>query len=89
MLDTIYGNGNKEEFGYSINYTSNAWTLLFTGNITQGLPEFKPPPFEFYDSAKEQTISFIEMCSNLGAGLIILPLVAMLEDIAICKAFCK
>jgi sodium-independent sulfate anion transporter 11 len=89
MLDTIYESGNKEVFGYSINYTSNAQTLRFTGNTTQGLPEFKPPPFEFYDSTEEQTVTFTEMCSNLGAGLIIVPLVAMLEDIAICKAFCK
>lgn len=72
--------------GYKLEHTG---AIKLTGNITQGLPEFKPPPFEFYDSTKEQTISFIEMCSNLGAGLIILPLVALLEDIAICKAFSK
>jgi hypothetical protein len=63
--------------------------LIFLGNITQGLPEFKLPPFEFYDSAKNQTVSFTDMCSTLGTGLIIVPLVALLENIAICKAFCK
>jgi len=87
MLDNIYGNGNKEMFVYSINYTCNAWTLLFTGNITQGLPEFKLPPFGF--SHENQTVTFTEMCSEMGTGLIILPLVAMLENIAVCKAFCK
>jgi sodium-independent sulfate anion transporter 11 len=63
--------------------------LIFTGNITQGLPELKLPPFEFYDSTSNQTVSFIDMCSTLGTGLIIVPLVALLENIAICKAFCK
>ena len=89
MLDTIYGNGNKEVFGYLINCTSNIWTLLFIGPITPGLPEFKLPPFEFYDSTENRTVTFTEMSSELGTGFIILPLVAMLENIAVCKAFCK
>jgi len=89
MLDTIYGNDKKEVFGYLINYTSNAFMLLFAGYITPGLPEFKLPPFEFYDSTSNSTVTFTEMTSNLGTGLIILPLVAMLENIAVCKAFCK
>jgi sodium-independent sulfate anion transporter 11 len=63
--------------------------LLFTGNITEGLPDFKPPPFEYYNSAENSTVTFTEMGSTLGTGFIILPLVAMLEDIAVCKAFCK
>lgn len=29
------------------------------------------------------------MCSDLGSGLIVVPLIALLEDIAICKAFGK
>jgi sodium-independent sulfate anion transporter 11 len=61
--------------------------LLFTGNITQGLPELQLPPFGF--SNGNHTVTFTEMCSEMGAGLIILPLVAMLENIAVCKAFCK
>jgi sodium-independent sulfate anion transporter 11 len=63
--------------------------LLFTGNITQGLPEFQLPPFEFYDNTANHTVTFTDMCSTLGTGLIIVPLVALLENIAICKAFCK
>ena len=89
MLDTIYRNGKKEEFGHSIHYISNAWTLLFTGPITPGLPDFKLPPFEFYHSTENRTVTFTEMSSELGTGFIILPLVAMLENIAVCKAFCK
>ncbi|PNF43810.1 hypothetical protein B7P43_G07765 [Cryptotermes secundus] len=65
----------------------NTDTIKITGNITQGLPEFKIPPFEFYDSTTNHTVSFTDMCSTLGTGLIIVPLVALLENIAICKAF--
>jgi sodium-independent sulfate anion transporter 11 len=63
--------------------------LIFSGNITQGLPEFKLPAFEFYDNTANHTVYFTDMCSTLGTGLIIVPLVALLENIAICKAFCK
>jgi len=89
MLDTIYGKGNKEVFGHLINCISNTWTLLFTGPISPGLPEFKLPPFEFYDSSKNETVTFSDASSELSTGYIILPLVAMLENIAVCKAFCK
>jgi len=61
--------------------------LLFTGNITQGLPDFQLPPFGF--SNGNYTVTFTDMCSEMGAGIAILPLVAMLEVIAVCKAFCK
>jgi sodium-independent sulfate anion transporter 11 len=63
--------------------------LLSTGEIAEGLPDFQPPPFEFFDKHENRTVTFGEMTSNLGPGLIIVPLVALLEDIAICKAFCK
>jgi sodium-independent sulfate anion transporter 11 len=63
--------------------------LLFTGPIAEGLPAFQPPPFEFYNEHENRTVTFGEMASELGPGLIVVPLVALLEDIAICKAFCK
>ncbi|KAJ8977086.1 hypothetical protein NQ317_003640 [Molorchus minor] len=47
------------------------------------------PPFGF-ESEKNGTVvsfSFLEMMDNLGAGIIILPLIGLLENIAICKAF--
>ncbi|KDR24302.1 Sodium-independent sulfate anion transporter, partial [Zootermopsis nevadensis] len=65
----------------------NTDAIKLTGNITKGLPEVKLPPFEFYDSTSNNTVSFVDMCSTLGTGIIILPLVALLENIAICKAF--
>lgn len=55
------------------------------GHIPPGLPSFQPPPF----SAQEGnvTYSFVEMASSLGSGIVVVPLVALLENIAICKAF--
>jgi sodium-independent sulfate anion transporter 11 len=62
--------------------------LLFTGEIAEGLPEFKPQSFEFNNDTENCTVCFSEMASELGADLIVVPLMALMEDIAICTAFC-
>lgn len=61
--------------------------FILTGFIPQGMPELQVPPFGF--GSNEKYVSFITMISDLGIHLIILPLIALLENIAICKAFCK
>ena len=63
-------------------------TFLLTGNIQSGLPPFAPPPFE---TTKNGTVPvlFPEMVSDLGTALIIIPLIGILENIAIAKAFGK
>ncbi|XP_069685121.1 sodium-independent sulfate anion transporter-like [Periplaneta americana] len=66
-------------------WLDNTDTILLTGSIPAGLPDIKVPPFGFNNG--NQTATFTEMTSTLGTGIIILPLVALLEDIAICKAF--
>ena len=60
-----------------------AATFILTGNIDAGVPSFKVPPFSF----KGQ--SFSEMVSALGPATIILPMIAILENVAMAKAFCK
>ncbi|GLV44608.1 Epidermal stripes and patches [Carabus blaptoides fortunei] len=55
------------------------------GEIPPGLPSVQFPPFGF--SNANGTVSFWDMCSNLGSGIIVVPLIALLENIAICKAF--
>ncbi|XP_022908679.2 sodium-independent sulfate anion transporter isoform X1 [Onthophagus taurus] len=55
------------------------------GDVPQGLPDIKPPPFGF--TRGNETFTFGEMVSNLGSGVIVIPLIALLENIAICKAF--
>lgn len=64
------------------------------GDIPQGLPPVQLPPFSIPEIRNETTgeiiqagESFSEMISSLGSGLIVVPLIALLENIAICKAF--
>ncbi|KAJ8953894.1 hypothetical protein NQ318_019134 [Aromia moschata] len=59
------------------------------GDVPSGLPALKLPPFGFEMVQNGTTVSvpFLEMMDNLGPGIIILPLIALLENIAICKAF--
>lgn len=59
------------------------------GSVPPGLPTVKPPPFGYTTESNGtlQTVSTIEMISNLGSGIIVVPLIGLLENIAICKAF--
>lgn len=63
------------------------------GDVPSGLPAVQPPPFSVPEVRNEtgaviqQAQGFGEMFSSLGSMLIVIPLIALLEDIAICKAF--
>lgn len=59
------------------------------GAVPKGLPDFKLPPFGFSVENNGTTITttFTQMISDLGSGIIVLPLVGILENISICKAF--
>ncbi|XP_050079477.1 sodium-independent sulfate anion transporter-like [Anopheles maculipalpis] len=65
----------------------NVQPFLLTGNVTSGLPPFQLPPFT--TTLNGQSYSFSEMIAELGTSLITLPLIAVLESIAIAKAFSK
>uniref|UniRef100_A0A1A9Z7M2 SLC26A/SulP transporter domain-containing protein n=1 Tax=Glossina pallidipes TaxID=7398 RepID=A0A1A9Z7M2_GLOPL len=58
-----------------------------TGNITAGLPPFRPPPFS--TNVNGTTVPFTEMISTVGTSLAFIPMVAILEIVAIAKAFSK
>ncbi|KAF7391863.1 hypothetical protein HZH68_011406 [Vespula germanica] len=58
-----------------------------TGNITKGLPPFSPPPFSIDTSNK--TYHFPELIQELGSTIASIPLIAILESVAIAKAFAK
>ena len=58
-----------------------------TGEIKKGLPNFFLPPFS--SEHEGQTFNFLEMCNELGILLITIPIVSMLESVAITKAFSK
>ena len=68
-------------------------TFMITGKIDAGVPPFTLPPFSIPANAThgqpEEEISFGSMMSELGSAIIIIPIIAILESIAIAKAFCK
>ncbi|XP_075969187.1 sodium-independent sulfate anion transporter-like [Anticarsia gemmatalis] len=61
--------------------------LILIGDIGNGLPTFSWPPFGTV--AGNQTISFIEMVQILGFQSVVIPFVAILETVAIAKAFAE
>lgn len=68
--------------------------LIMIGEIPAGLPAFQIPPFSIPAVVNETTgeiieegLSFMDLISELGSGLVVIPLIALLENIAICKAF--
>lgn len=68
--------------------------FIIIGDIPAGLPVVKMPPFSIPDIVNETTgeilqegLGFSDMISEIGSGLIVIPLIALLENIAICKAF--
>ncbi|KAK0093334.1 hypothetical protein PV326_013778 [Microctonus aethiopoides] len=69
--------------GYT--FTTNTPFQLI-GKLPSGMPSVQFPPFGFIKE-DNTTVSFIDMCTNLGSGLFVLPLIALMEDVAICKAF--
>ncbi|XP_039571934.1 sodium-independent sulfate anion transporter isoform X3 [Passer montanus] len=56
-----------------------------TGSIPQGLPAFQPPRFSL--AAPNGTVPFHSMVQDMGVGLAVVPLMGLLETVAIAKAF--
>ncbi|XP_076057868.1 sodium-independent sulfate anion transporter-like isoform X2 [Oratosquilla oratoria] len=64
----------------------NNQPFTITGEVEPGLPDFKPPPFN-PTNADNETRTFNEFVSDVGSGVIIIPLIAIIENIAIASAF--
>ena len=64
-------------------------TFILTGNLKSGIPKFQLPPFSVKNTETGEVTDFAGMISELGSAVIILPLMAVLENIAIAKAFGK
>ncbi|XP_064891220.1 sodium-independent sulfate anion transporter isoform X2 [Columba livia] len=62
---------------------SQPFTL--TGSIPRGLPAFRLPCFSM--AAPNGTVPFRSMVEDMGAGLAVIPLMGLLETVAIAKAF--
>ncbi|XP_054702641.1 sodium-independent sulfate anion transporter isoform X3 [Grus americana] len=59
--------------------------FMLTGSIPQGLPAFRLPCFSM--TAPNGTIPFRSMVEDMGVGLAVVPLMGLLETVAIAKAF--
>ncbi|GLV44591.1 uncharacterized protein CBL_13477 [Carabus blaptoides fortunei] len=59
--------------------------FLLTGAVRPGLPNFGPPPFS--TNIGNRTLSFVDMCNELGSSIILVPVIAVLGNVAIAKAF--
>lgn len=61
------------------------------GEVPQGLPAVQIPPFGYSEEINGTTVehSLLDMISELGSGIIVVPLITLLENIAVCKAFGK
>lgn len=81
----------------SIAYMLHSWgqnEFLLIGYIPPGLPSIQIPQFSISERRNETTDeilqkgeSFSEMVQGMGSFLIVIPLIALLENISICKAF--
>ncbi|EDW03691.1 sodium-independent sulfate anion transporter [Drosophila grimshawi] len=68
-----------------------------TGYIPPGMPSLALPPFSVEPQPGNATAgipavpgeTFLEMVQSLGYGLIIVPIIALLESASVCKAFAK
>lgn len=70
---------------YTIETTTGTEPLTLIGDIRGGLPTFQPPSFS--TTVGNETYTFADMIQVLGPQSMVLPLVAILESVAIAKAF--
>ncbi|XP_062072279.1 sodium-independent sulfate anion transporter [Lepus europaeus] len=69
---------------YSFELTGHQ-PFVLTGETAEGLPPVRLPPF--WVTTANRTVSFTEMVQDMGAGLAVVPLMGLLESIAVAKAF--
>lgn len=61
--------------------------FCISGFVKPGLPTFSPPPFS--TQVGNTTYSFMDMTSTMGTAILVVPLLAILENIALAKVFGK
>ncbi|XP_063239556.1 sodium-independent sulfate anion transporter-like [Bacillus rossius redtenbacheri] len=59
--------------------------FALTGHIDGGLPQVLVPPFR--TTVGNTTLEFLDMCSELGSSIFMVPLISLLTNVAIAKAF--
>ncbi|KAL5283353.1 SLC26A11.2 family protein [Megaselia abdita] len=75
----VYG---LELFGYS-----NVFTCI--PEVEKGLPQLTMIPFSLTneENGGNGAMNFFEMVAEMGFGLVIIPLISLMENISVCKAF--
>ncbi|XP_063917419.1 sodium-independent sulfate anion transporter [Zophobas morio] len=59
--------------------------FVLSGAVPSGLPSVHPPPFSSQNG--NHTVSFFEMVQTLGSSIVVLPIAAVLANVAIAKSF--
>ncbi|CRK92432.1 CLUMA_CG005999, isoform B, partial [Clunio marinus] len=72
-------------FAYFLSLKYNHVPFILSEKVTQGIPSFELPKFSV--EKNNRTVEFIEICGEIGSGLLLLPLVSVLANVAIAKAF--
>ena len=74
-----------------IAYFANDEAFIITGKIESGFPAVGPPEFSLTcDSSNvTETYDFGEVASMISSGIFIVPVIAVLENIAIASAFAQ
>ncbi|KAG7210485.1 hypothetical protein KM043_012006 [Ampulex compressa] len=60
---------------------------ILTGHIDAGLPDVAPPIFS--RTIGNSTESFVNICGYLGSGILVVPLISIIANVAIAKAFSR
>jgi len=70
---------------YKYDSTESESPFILTGPVRPGLPSFGLPPFT--TQMNNRTLTFTQMCSELGTSIVLVPIIAVLGNVAIAKAF--
>lgn len=74
-------------FAYQISIHYEEVPFRLSEKVEPGMPSFQLPAFSA--NIDNRTVGFVEICSDIGSGLILLPLVSILANVAIAKSFSK
>lgn len=70
---------------YKLDSSETGSPFILTGTVRSGLPPFAFPPFS--TRVNNETFTFTQMCSELGTSIALVPIIAVLGNVAIAKAF--
>lgn len=72
---------------YALDGEDQPFTI--TGHVEPGIPKPSLPPFSTVNPNTNETVTFPEIMSDIGIGVVMVPFIATLDHIAIVSAFAK